>query len=87
MSADGDERAQKWFENGNGEYPQTQHYIHGMIPVQDSDGKVIIGSQTYRMQRIEGKQMVRQFSYRNYFFPINSNEIAKTPSLIQNPGW
>lgn len=87
LSSDPDERAQKWIENGNGEYPQTQHYIHGMIPVPDTDGKVQIGSQTYKMKRIEGKQMVRQFTYRNYFFPINSNEIAKTPSLIQNPGW
>lgn len=87
LSSDGDERAQKWVENGNGEYPQTQHYVHGMIPVSDPNGKVTIGSGKYKMKRIEGKQMVRQFTYRNYFFPINSNEIAKTPSLKQNPGW
>lgn len=87
LSADGDERAQKWIDNGNGEYPQTQHYIHGMIPVADGNGKVEINGKTYRMERFEGKQLVRKFSYRDYFFPINSNEIAKTPSLIQNPGW
>lgn len=87
LSENGDERAQRWVAEGNGEYPQTQHYIHGMIPVADDGGKVIIGTRKYKMKRIEGKQMVRQFTYRNYFFPINSNEIAKTPSLIQNPGW
>lgn len=87
LSADPDTRAQLWFERGFGEYPQTQHYIHGMIPIADNDGKVSIDGKKYKMKRIEGKQLVRRFSYRDYFFPINSNEIAKTPSLKQNPGW
>ena len=42
----------------------------------------------YRMERIESKQLApRKVLSRDYFFPINSNEIAKTPSLVQNPGW
>lgn len=87
LSGDGDERAQMWFDRGLGEYPQTQHYIHGMMPVPDANGKVVIDGKTYKMKRVEGRQLVRKFSYRDYFFPINSNEIAKTPTLVQNPGW
>lgn len=80
-------RAQQWFEQ-EGEYPQTQHYIHGMQPVQDNNGKISLNGRKYKMVRFEGKQLApRRVTYRDYFFPINSNEIAKTPSLIQNPGW
>lgn len=82
-------RAQDWFDQGYGEYPQTQRYIHGMQPVRDEvNGKVVMGGKKYRMERIESKQLdPRQVLVRDYFFPINSNEIAKTPSLKQNPGW
>ena len=87
LSMPEDQRAQLWFEN-EGEYPQTQHYIHGMEPMEDPDGKINVNGRTYKMVRFEGKQLTpRRVSYRDYFFPINSNEIAKTPSLIQNPGW
>lgn len=80
-------RAQQWFEQ-EGEYPQTQHYIHGMQPVLDDNGKISLNGRKYKMVRFEGKQLApRRVTYRDYFFPINSNEIAKTPSLIQNPGW
>lgn len=80
-------RAQQWFET-EGEYPQTQHYIHGMQPVLDDNGKISLNGRKYKMVRFEGKQLApRRVTYRDYFFPINSNEIAKTPSLIQNPGW
>lgn len=82
-----DTRAQDWADT-YGEYPQTQRYIHGMQAVEDRDGKITVGGKTYKMVRFEGKQLApRQVTYRDYFFPINSNEIAKTPSLIQNPGW
>ena len=27
------------------------------------------------------------FSERDYLWPIPENEIIKSPSLIQNPGW
>lgn len=59
-----------------------------MQAVEDRDGKITVGGKMYKMVRFEGKQLApRQVTYRDYFFPINSNEIAKTPSLIQNPGW
>ena len=82
-------RAQAWFDGGNGQYPQTQHYVHGMQCVRDeANGKVVVNGKKYRMERIESKQLApRKVLSRDYFFPINSNEIAKTPSLVQNPGW
>ena len=82
-------RAQAWFDGGNGQYPQTQHYVHGMQCVRDeANGKVVVNGKKYRMERIESKQLApRKVLPRDYFFPINSNEIAKTPSLVQNPGW
>lgn len=83
-----DTRAQQWFNEKKMQYPQTQHYIHGMQPVLDENGAIKVGGKSYRMERFEGKQLApRRVSYRDYFFPINSNEIAKTPSLKQNPGW
>lgn len=84
-----DTRAQQWFDEGYGEYPQTQRYIHGMRPVRDeAGGKITMGGKKYHMERIESKQLdPRQVLEKDYFFPINSNEIAKTPSLKQNPGW
>lgn len=83
-----DTRAQKWFDEKKMQYPQTQHYIHGMQPVLDENGAIKVGGKSYRMERFEGKQLTpRRVGYRDYFFPINSNEIAKTPSLKQNPGW
>ena len=81
-------RAQQWFDEKKEQYPQTQHYIHGMQPVLDENGAIKVGGKSYRMERFEGKQLApRRVTYRDYFFPINSNEIAKTPSLKQNPGW
>lgn len=87
ISSDGDQRAINWVKNGNGSYPMTQKYVHGMRPVPDPTGQVSIEGAMYRMERFEGKQLVRKFTYRDYYFPINSNEIAKTPTLVQNPGW
>lgn len=87
LSMPEENRAQVWADT-KGEYPQTQHYIHGMQAVEASDGKIVVNGRNYKMVRFEGKQLTpRRVSYRDYLFPINSNEIAKTPSLIQNPGW
>lgn len=87
LDANPDLRAQKWTEQ-YGEYPQTQHYIHGMMPVENANGKIIVGGKKYVMKRFEGKQLApRRVTYRDYFFPINSNECAKTPTILQNPGW
>lgn len=83
-----DTRAQRWFDEKKMQYPQTQHYIHGMKPVLDENGAIKVGGKSYRMERFEGQQLnPRRVTYRDYFFPINSNEITKTPSLKQNPGW
>ena len=87
---DQETRAQQWFDKYNIPYPQTQHFVHGMRPVRDEEnGKIVIGNKRYRMERIESKQFdgPRKVGKRDYYFPINSNEIAKTPSLKQNPGW
>lgn len=87
LDANADLRAQKWTEQ-YGEYPQTQHYIHGMMPVEDGNGKIRVNGKRYIMKRFEGRQLApRRVTYRNYFFPINANECAKTPSIVQNPGW
>ena len=89
VALDENTRAQQWFDQKNSAYPQTQHYVHGMQCVRDdANGKVVVGGKKYRMERIESKQFQpRQVLERDYYFPINSNEIAKTPSLKQNPGW
>ncbi len=67
-------------------YPKCQRAIHGMRPVEDANGKIVINGKKYRMERykIEDRVFVAP---RHYLFPIMDDEIKRTPSLVQNPGW
>jgi len=57
-----------------------------MRPVEDANGKIVINGKKYRMERykIEDRVFVAP---RHYLFPIMDDEIKRTPSLVQNPGW
>lgn len=72
-------------------YPKTQRTSHGMRPVEDPDGKIVVDGKNYRMERIRvmvGEQEFRIFqSPRHYLFPIMDDELKRTPALVQNPGW
>ncbi len=67
-------------------YPKTQRMINGMIPIDDSKGKVKIGTRTYSLERfwVENRVFVTP---RHYLFPIMDDELKRTPTLTQNPGW
>lgn len=67
-------------------YPKTQRMINGMKPVEDPNGKIIIGDKKYKMQRyfVESRVFLAP---RHYLFPIMQDELLKTPTLKQNPGW
>lgn len=67
-------------------YPQTQRLANGMIPVEDPNGKIEINGKTYKMKRfcLEERVFVTP---RHYLFPIMDDELKRTPSLVQNPGW
>ncbi|MCE7071355.1 RagB/SusD family nutrient uptake outer membrane protein [Dyadobacter sp. CY327] len=76
-----DQRSQKAWP-----YPKTQRMINGMKPVEDPAGKILVDGKKYRMQRyfIESRVFVAP---RHYLFPIMQDELQKTPTLKQNPGW
>lgn len=67
-------------------YAKTQRMINGMKPVEDPNGKIVIGTKKYKMKRyfVESRVFVAP---RHYLFPIMQSELQRTPSLIQNPGW
>lgn len=67
-------------------YPKTQRMINGMKPVEDPEGKIVIGEKKYKMQRffVESRVFVDS---RHYLFPIMDDEVKRSPSLGQNPGW
>ncbi len=67
-------------------YPKTQHMINGMKPVEDPEGKIVIGGKKYKMQRFFVEERIF-LAPRHYLFPIMQDELLKTPGLIQNPGW
>jgi hypothetical protein len=67
-------------------YPQTQKRLHGMKPVKDPKGKIVVDGVHYRMQRFLVKKTV--FSApQSYLFPILNSELERDPNLVQNPGW
>lgn len=68
-------------------YAKTQRSSHGMKPVEDPDGKIVIGDKHYKMQRIEVKDDRVFSSPRSYLWPIYLEELNRCPSLVQNPGW
>jgi hypothetical protein len=67
-------------------YPKTQRMINGMKPVEDANGKIGVDGKKYRMQRyfVESRVFVTP---RHYLFPIMQDELQRTPTLKQNPGW
>ena len=67
-------------------YPKTQHMINGMRAVEDAAGKITIGTKKYRMERFFVESRVFM-APRHYLFPIMQDELQRTPSLVQNPGW
>ena len=67
-------------------YPKTQRMVHGMKPVADPNGQIVMGGQKYHMERFKVEDRVFN-SPEHYLFPIMSDELKKDPKLVQNPGW
>lgn len=67
-------------------YPKTQRMIHGMRPVEDPDGKIVVDGKTYKMTRFKVEDRVFE-SPKHYLFPIMDDELKRSPTLVQNPGW
>lgn len=68
-------------------YPKTQRWSHGMKPIEDADGKIIVGGKKYKMGRIDLQEGRVFETPKHYLFPIMSDELKRTPGLVQNPGW
>lgn len=66
-------------------YARTQRAAHGVMPVIDTNGKIVIYGKKYTMKRFKLEDRV--FTSKNYYFPLVSSEIANCPSLIQSPNW
>lgn len=80
-ATDNSVRSQKYWP-----YPKTQRMINGMQPIEDPNGKITIDGKQYRMQRffVESRVFVAP---RHYLFPLMDEEIKRSPTLTQNPGW
>lgn len=68
-------------------YPKTQRNSHGMRPVEDPEGKIIVNGKKYKMVRFNLDEGRVFNSPRHYLFPIMDDELKRCPSLVQNPGW
>lgn len=72
-------------------YPKTQRTSHGMRPVEDPNGKILVNGKHYRMERFRVKVGDHDFRVfltpQYYLFPISTYELKRAPSLVQNPGW
>jgi len=79
--SDNDTRSQNFWP-----YPKCQRMVNGMKPVEDPNGKIVIGGKKYSMQRFFVAQWVF-VSPTHYFFPIMQDELVKDPALQQAPGW
>jgi len=66
-------------------YARTQRAAHGMRPVVDPTGTLVVDGVNYKMQRFLLEDRV--FTSKNYFWPLTSSEITNCPSLIQSPNW
>lgn len=78
---DNNERAQNFWP-----YPKTQRMINGMRPVEDPNGKIVIGDKRYKMKRFCVEERVF-LAPQHYLFPLMNSELQRCPSLVQNPGW
>ncbi|MDD4516292.1 RagB/SusD family nutrient uptake outer membrane protein [Massilibacteroides sp.] len=68
-------------------YAKTQRWSHGMKPVEDPNGKIEVDGKKYRMERIVVNDGRVFETPKHYLFPIMSDELKRTPGLVQNPGW
>lgn len=68
-------------------YAKTQRFSHGMKPVEDPNGKIVVNGKNYRMERMVVNDGRVFSSPRSYFWPIMQDELTRCPSLVQNPGW
>ena len=68
-------------------YAKSQRCSHGMKPVVDPNGKIEVDGKRYKMKRIAVNDGRVFYSPRSYFWPIMQDELSRTPTLIQNPGW
>ena len=46
-----------------------------------------VDGKRYKMKRIAVNDGRVFYSPRSYFWPIMQDELSRTPTLIQNPGW
>lgn len=74
-----DDPAQVW------PYARTQRTAHGMRPVADPDGLIVVGGVKYKMERFRLEDRV--FTSKNYYWPLLTSEITNCPTLIQSPNW
>lgn len=68
-------------------YPKNQRQSHGMRPVEDPNGKIVVNGKNYRMERFTVEDGRVFTSPKSYLFPILQEELKRCPSLVQNPGW
>jgi len=68
-------------------YPKTQRSTHGMKPVADPNGKIVINGKKYKMVRFEVQDNRVFVTPKHYLFPIMDSELKRCPTLVQNPGW
>lgn len=68
-------------------YPSTLRFSHGMKPVEDPNGKIIVNGKHYKMKRIEVEDGRVFSSPKHYYWPILQEELKRCPTLVQNPGW
>ena len=80
------ERSVNYWKQNKGAYPKCQRMINGMRPVEDADGKIVIGDKHYRMERFCKEERIFE-TPKHYLFPILNTELQVCPSLVQNPGW
>ncbi|MDF2188215.1 RagB/SusD family nutrient uptake outer membrane protein [Paraflavitalea sp. CAU 1676] len=66
-------------------YARTQRAAHGMRPVADPTGTMVVGGVNYKMQRF--KLESRVFTSKNYYWPLVVSELSNAPTLKQSPNW
>ncbi|GBU08465.1 membrane protein [Bacteroidales bacterium] len=84
--ASNDERSQNYWELNSQSYPKCQRMVNGMRPIEDPEGKILIGDKKYKMERYCVEERVFE-TPRHYLFPIMVTELQRSPLLVQNPGW
>lgn len=78
---------QSYVDSESWPYPKTQRWSHGMKPVEDTDGEIVVNGKKYKMERFEINEGRIFESPKHYLFPIMTDELKRTPGLVQNPGW